>query len=365
MADIKTHLRELSVAVAIGCLKAGIQVPSLLTPDSFMEIARRTVSGDISSASNIRTLPRFDKEHTDIISHSIALGRLIHEKFDVSPQDEVVWLGNDTQSGSPVDITVGTHRFSLKENSFILENMGLYKLLSLITTQQYRRGLHVFEEFAPAEYEAWFAYTWRKLIEAGAWSKTFDRYHSSFHIDGSHVILNFNNKITKRVPTEIITTNQFNQHTNGITREKVFSKWISECLQVDTEYLRLKKLCAEVAGQNLCSHIHNNLSQDGLGRLMQLRDFEYYYAKSTNHELTLLKVPSIQQFSDEIRIADVRADIPESQLNIITVIQNILTEKTVSIKNECRFSHGQLNGTPEAKMYYKKGVDLSVIYTAI
>ena len=49
MADIKTHLRELSVATTVGLLKKEIQFKKedLYNPKKFMEYAREVISGDI------------------------------------------------------------------------------------------------------------------------------------------------------------------------------------------------------------------------------------------------------------------------------------------------------------------------------
>ena len=365
MADIKTHLRELSVAVAIGCLKTKTPFLSAFTPTGFMDIANNTVSGDIKSADNILILSVFNQEHIDIINNGISLGEYIYNKFKVTEDDDIIWQGNDTQKGDPVDLVVGKRGFSLKEGSFILENMGLYKFLSLLTNKEYQRGLHVFEEFATDEYKDWFKYTWNKLINFNNWSKTFPKYQSSFTVGESYVDFNFNNESECRVPVSISTPDQFMKHTNPKIRENVFSKWISENLKKDTEYLRLKKICSETAGQNMCQLINDNLNTSNLARLLQLRKYEYFYAKSTGNELKVLRVPSIYDYSEEIVVYRIEYSVPASQLNIITTIKNTVTGNTFEIRNECRFSHGQFNGTPEAKMYYGRNGDLSIIYTSI
>lgn len=364
MADIKTHLRELSVAVAIGCLKIKTPFSLAFTPTRFMDIANNTVSGDIKSANNILTLSKFNQEHIEIINHGFALGEYIYSQFGIT-DDEILWQGNDTQKGDPVDLVVGKYGFSLKESSFILENMGLYKFLSLLTNREYQRGLHVFEEFALSEYNAWFEYTWNKLIEFENWSKPYPKYKSSFSVRDSYVVFNFNDSSECKVPLSISTPVEFMKYTNPKVREKVFSKWISENLKKDTEYLRLKKICSETAGQNMCQLINDNLDTSNLARLLQLRKYEYFYAKSTGNELKVLRVPSIHDYSEEIVVDRIDYSVPASQLNIITTIKNIITGNTFEIRNECRFSHGQFNGTPEAKMYYGRNGDLSIIYTSI
>ena len=60
---------------------------------------------------------------------------------------------------------IGQYGFSLKEESFILKNMGLYQLLNTLTGSNYKKGLHVFETFVPEEYNEWFSCTWKLLLE--------------------------------------------------------------------------------------------------------------------------------------------------------------------------------------------------------
>ncbi|MFI3142310.1 MAG: hypothetical protein R3Y27_08405 [Clostridia bacterium] len=365
MADIKTHLRELSVAVAIGCLNTKKSFAAAYTPIGFMEIAKCTVLNDIGSADNILSLIEFNNEHISIIDNGLLLGTHIYDKFKITSNDQIIWLGNDTQKGDPVDLIIGNYSFSLKESSFILENMGLYKFLSLLTNKEYKRGLHVFEEFASNEYDAWFEYVWLKLINAGNWNNSYFKYSCSFSVEKNNVIFNFNDELECQVPISISTAAQFMQNTNTKVREKVFSKWISENLKKDEVYIRLKKLCSETAGKNICQLIKHNIDISNLARLLQFREHEYFYAKSTDNELKVFKVPCIHDYNKEIIVDNISYSVPYSQLNIITTIKNTITGNIFEIRNECRFSHGQFNGTPEAKMYYGRKGDLSIIYTAI
>ncbi|MCR4435638.1 MAG: hypothetical protein QHH06_09975 [Clostridiales bacterium] len=369
MADIKTHLRELSVAVGIG-IKKNRDLPNnlaLTKPKDFFNLAYLIVNNDISSARNILEIPVFTPEHHQIIKNGLKLADIIVKIFNVGPSDRIIWLGSDTQKNDPIDLIVGNIGFSLKEESYILENMGLYKYLNLMTGSSFSRGLHVFEYFSPQEYNNWFQYTWNRLlnIPGGYWETNNGRYHSSIHVTDNKVTLNYNNTDIKILPTSPITIADFQQSTNSVVREKVFSKWINETLRTDTAYLSVKNQCSIVAGENLCRYVIDNLNPMNLARLLQIYEIEYYYAKSTSNELKILKVPRRDDFSNEIEVANVEYSVPSSQLNILTTIRNKQTGRYLTIRNECRFSHGQFNGTPEAKMYYEHGNDLSVIYTPI
>lgn len=335
-----------------------------MTPLDFLNIAKTAISHTIPSAQNILDLHIFDHEHGQIIDNGFKLANLIYAKFPILCDDSIFWYGNDTQSDSPIDLKIGNFLFSLKEESYILENMGLYKFLSCITGQPFMRGLHVFKEFAPVEYENWFRYTWSQLIAKGHWSKRYSNYTSSFTVRNNVVEFSYDN-ISCNIPISISTTNDFTKCSNSKIREKVFAKWINDDLKNDTHYLALKQECSKVAGKNLCKFIHANINPTSLSRLLQIRDFEYFYAKSTNSDCFILKVPSLVEFTDQILVESVNYSVPESQLNIITVLKNRTTAATFKIRNECRFSHGQFNGTPESKMYYEQNGDLSTIYTPI
>jgi len=369
MADIKTHLRELSVATMIGVLKSNltIDVNSLYGSDTFYSVATKVIDSDITAAKNICDVKTYTGELATILDNGFRLGKYIfeHELFTINSSDKLFWLGNDTQKNDLLDVQVGSFGFSLKEESFILENMGLYKYLNLITNSTFSRGLHVFKTFSLNEYNAWFKYTWDYLANNPTWKNDNGRYVSKISSTSSSIILDYNNEDSSTIPCNISTIDEFEAHTSNITREKVFSKWISDVISNNSEYLRLKKLCSETAGYNVCQYISKNNTTKNLNRLLQIYPSEYYYAKSNSSEMNIFKVPSSSDFEQIISISSITYDVPASQLNIITTLHNDVSGKYLHIRNECRFSHGQFNGTPEAKMYYGRNEDLSTIYTPI
>ncbi|MBD3793835.1 MAG: hypothetical protein IE889_06695, partial [Campylobacterales bacterium] len=84
----------------------------------------------------------------------------------------------------------------------------------------------------------------------------------------------------------------------------------------------------------------------------------------TNNYLEVYRVPSREEFSSKIKIVDIGWSVPKSQLNILTVIENTETQESLIFRNEMRYSHGQFNGTPEAKMYIDTG-SLLIAYDEI
>ena len=127
-----------------------------------------------------------------------------------------------------------------------------------------------------------------------------------------------------------------------------------------------KKNVLFFASEALAEELNDNLNyRAGLPRFLRIHNFEYYYAKTTPYGVEVLRVPSIRDFGDNIRIESIEASVPNTQANILTTIVNINTGRHLVLRNECRFSHGQFNGTPEAKMYYEHGGSLLTIYDPI
>jgi len=363
MADEKTHLREITVLVEIYLLSLrgnGLVVAEYNT-EIIDYIARQSILGyPKNNVFRYQNIQRNDV--LNIIKNSKKLGKLIFSKFNVQYGDFLAWSGNDTQKEIPYDICVSDKLISLKEDSFILENMGLYKVLNTLTDKKYTRGLHIFKTFSKFEYNNWFLWTWNFLL-----SNLKEEYYREYNGNiisiyvSDKVEFRFNN-IISIIPKNILSIEDFELYTNSITREKVFSKWINEILKHNFDYISLKKICSEVAGQNLVTTIKRDLSNDNISRFLQIYEMEYYYGKSDGYELKLFRVPSKNEFEKNFRIKKINYSVPDSQLNLIIEIENTKTNSVLVLRNECRFSHGQFNGTPEAKMYYEKGQDLSNIY---
>jgi hypothetical protein len=379
MADIKTHLRELSVATTIGLLKTHTQFElcDLYDSNKFFSLATSVIAGDISNARNVCTQARFTDELRLIVDNGYRLGCYIFNSpnFRISGSDRITWQGNDTQKDDPVDITVGQYGFSLKEESFILENMGLYKLLNCYTGSTYKKR-HIFSDYARAEYEQWFSVTWKIFISflknhGNRWgyNNIARKKAGRATLDGSTVILEYsqNGKIiaTSSLP-KTCTLSQYESKTSSKTREKVFAKFINQHLNNDAQYNIAKKNCALAAATELAKELNTNLNYNaGLPRFLRIHDKEYYYAKTTSAGIEIFKVPDKKSFGKDIVIESIVGSVPDKQANILTTIKNKRTGKTLVLRNECRFSHGQFNGTPEAKMYYERGGSLLVIYEAL
>ncbi|MPN29613.1 hypothetical protein SDC9_177066 [bioreactor metagenome] len=103
----------------------------------------------------------------------------------------------------------------------------------------------------------------------------------------------------------------------------------------------------------------------GIARFLRIHEHEYFYAKTTLSGVEIYRVPSVHDFGKKLKIISVVGSVPDCQANILTTIMNLDTKKTLVLRNECRFSHGQFNGTPEAKMYYGKDQSLLAIYDQI
>lgn len=379
MADSKTHLRELSVATTVGLLRDGDQfeVSDLYDSRQFFALAQRVIAGDILSASNLIDEPIFKGELKQIVDNGYQLGKAIYENgyFNITKDSKITWKGNDTQKDDPVDITIGDYGFSLKEESFILENMGLYKLLNCYTGSNYKKR-HIFSDYARTEYEKWFSVTWGELLKVlnangGTWSYNDIAKHKSgiITVNGEKIKLEYiqgGKSIAISTLPKNCTLSSFQSKTSCKTREQVFSKFIKMNLRSNTKYNESKRACAVAATVALAKELKDNLNYNaGLPRFLRIHSSEYYYAKTTSAGVVILKVPSKASFGNEIVIESIESSVPDTQANILTTIKNKNTQQTLVLRNECRFSHGQFNGTPEAKMYYAHGGSLEVIYERI
>lgn len=379
MADIKTHLRELSVAITIGLLNMEIEFEKdeLYDAKRFLAYAEEVITGDISSAKNLSEDTTFEGELKQIVDNGYRLGKHIHEdkNFQISKGDTITWQGNDTQKDDPVDITVGSYGFSLKEESFILENMGLYKLLNCYTGSKYKRR-HIFSDYARVEYEEWFAVTWKELISVlnrsnGKWSYNNTAKHKSgvITLNDTQVILEYfqnDSLVASSILPISCSLSDYEQDTSAKTREEVFAKFINRTLDNNASYNAAQKKCAIAATEALAKELVTNLNYNaGLPRFLRIHETEYYYAKTTSSGIDIFRVPSLEAFRNDIIIESIKSYVPQKQANILTTIKNKKTGHTLVLRNECRFSHGQFNGTPEAKMYYEHGGSLLTIYDPI
>lgn len=376
MADILTHLRELSFGYGILSYNSNERE---ISPSDFLKICQLNIENCSSlSLSQIAKNPSgFSIIELETIRNGIKLANFVVEKKIIATTEypHIVWLGTDTQSGKAWDIEINNIYFSLKEDSFILHNMGLYQIMNIITdTTDYKRGVHIFKKFAMKEFELWFEATRdlaieylnketfftkdskRKTIKL-AYSKSADELYL-FYFDNEQRIKNFSK----------CTYKQFEDKTDSQYREKVFSRFIREKLNSNERYIEAKKLCAEEAGKNLVKYLTKNIKENpsprSLFSLFRITDKEYYYAKTTTKSIEVYRVPAQKDFSSKVKIKNIKWSVPKSQLNLITTIENIQSKKELVIRNELRYSHGQLNGTPEAKMYIDSG-SLLIAYDEI
>lgn len=368
MADIKTTLRELSVATTLGTFikNREIDLDTLLNPQNFINQTKSVVSGEIKFSDELLCIQSFDKDLIQIIKNGYILGKKIYENpnFTFSSIDKILWLGEDTQKMTPEDIIVGDYHFSLKETSNILDNMGLYNLLNYLTGSNYKKGSkHIFNDFAPKEYSSWFEVTWSLLLsylkENNLW--IHNNKKSKIKLLENSILLTYDNKVSK-LPLNC-TLAEYTKNTTGVIREKVFSKFISTELSSNSKYKLSKRNCAIIAAKNLSKELTNNLNYtDGLARFLRMYYNPYYYAKVSNEICEIYRVPCSKDLGDKIIIDSITYNVPKDQVNILTIIKNKETNESLTLRTECRFSHGQFNGTPEAKLYYENKGNLLSIY---
>ena len=372
MADIKTTLRELSVATTIGLLikKKTFDINELMIPEVFLINANMILKNKINPAIEKLILEKdsFDGELKQIIHNGYVLAKNIYNNnhFTFNSNDIIIWTGGNTQKYSPEDVIIGNFKFSLKENSYILENMGLYKLLNCLTGSNYQKGIHIFTKYAPEEYTQWFDTTWSLLINYLEQHKQWiiENGKSKIILQKDLIVLSYNNFNTS-LPINC-SLKDYQTLTNSKIREKVFAKFINKELSMHNNYKTSKRNCAITASKNLADELIQNLNyKSGLANFLRMYNETYYYAKINNGVCEIYKVPTSEELGNNIIISSITDNVPSDQANILTTIKNKKTGATLTFRNECRFSHGQFNGTPEAKLYYEKNSNLLLIYEQI
>lgn len=369
MADLKTTLRELSVLVGVGLKTEGKK--EIYSPNDFFSyLDKRLTSEEIKGYVQYRNIQKFDSENLEILKGGYLLSDYIIKKLSIDKINNISWMGFNESKEEPYDVKINEFLFSLKEDSFILENMGLYKLLNLFTGSQYKTR-HIFEDYAMEKYKNWFDVTWKKLISYlninGVWEYKKGNKSSKIYLSGQKTVLEHNNNgvLSNVLLDNDCSLQKFKEITNSTIREQVFSKFINKELGRDLEYITAKKKCSEVASENLANELISNLNYNaGISRFLRFHSKSYYYAKVSNNVCELFYVDSENEISNTIKIDSIVASVPNHQANIITTISNKESNKKLILRNELRFSHGQFNGTPEAKLYIAGG-DLLSIYKSV
>ncbi|MDH3269132.1 MAG: hypothetical protein OEM46_09800 [Ignavibacteria bacterium] len=99
--------------------------------------------------------------------------------------------------------------------------------------------------------------------------------------------------------------------------------------------------------------------------LFQIYDDTYYYGKSFG-DAHLYQVPSNKEC--KVKLINIEIKVPRSQLNVYFTfeISNNNGSNAVVFRVECRYSHGQFKGIPEAKLYYTDNINhLQKLYKII
>ena len=126
MADTKTTLRELSV---IYCIIKTLKKEKLSNISDFCK--ELTPYANSSKAFKlIKSNPSIIQENLGIIKNAFILAGAIIKTFKINSQPSMIWTGEESYE-TPTDLIIEGNNISLKEESFILENMGLYRLILL------------------------------------------------------------------------------------------------------------------------------------------------------------------------------------------------------------------------------------------
>jgi hypothetical protein len=382
MASIKTIVRELGVVYWLDrIIEDEVIKPENVSPEEFLDVCDRHIGDEIRNASKIEGRDSFSKNKTEILRNTFWLSKRLINVLEIDSLDNISWIGPETQRNYPIDLEINGELVSLKEDSYILENMGLYQYINIMTDSDYNQGSwHIFKDFADEKYQEWFDVSWNMLIKEAQrsdkqliWKDDSKDYNRRIEVDNSSIKLIYKDR-ESQLPKKTISIDSYTEKTISKTRE-VFGKWLNDYFlpEESTEdqknnYRLAKRNCALKAANNLIDYVQENkdIKYSNLLRLLQVYDKSYIYAKSAGGTSKIYKVESLDDYNySRLDITDISKDIPESQVNIITTIKNRETGKNLKLRNEVRFSHRQFNGTPEAKLYLVENQSLSTVYEEI
>lgn len=375
----KTKLRETSFSVFASAIAHGeeIDIDSIQSGEDFLKIADMYLpEADIDASSSLNKYNSMSKGMKDILNNGLELARGVANDphFNLRENKKARWIGREPDS-DPLDAVIGDYGFSLKEDSFILKNMSVANFLKNMTGENHekgRRGLHVFKEFAGPELDRWMKYSWgefeKHLEREGEWSfanGVNNRNTATARIDGDYIILDYNGR-SSRVPRQLNSEEDYYSLTTSTTREKVFSRWLNLKLQNDPTYVDLKKKTSVAAGKRIVEQVRKSSTPKDARSFLGFEEESYYYGKVDGKTAEAYRVPSIHDIGeDKFEFVDIDYSVPKSQLNIETKFRNTETGELITFRNEARYSHGQLNGTPEAKMYVDKSTSMNAVYEHI
>lgn len=372
MADIKTILRELSVIIGYVIKQFNLKDDYKIV-NNFVNLIKKycvNINENIGELNKIKDIHKFDSIQLDIIENGIILGGYLYDKLNL--KGEIKWIGSEVKNEIPADISVDEIGISLKENSHILKNPAFADYLNALTSPDISfKNVHVFRLFAQKELNDWFKYSFNKLTLESSKYHNGDKIfkYKSYYIKKGEDELIFvgHRKCQKLSLSEEVDEDLFNKSINNDIVEHTFSKWISESLKKDDGYIKLKKQCSEKAGENLRDYIINNkkFNKENILGILQIYNQNYYYGKCINNNPKIFLVPTITEV--DIDIKDITVEVPKSQLNV-NIIFNIIVisdgkANEIKMHVECRYSHGQFNGIPEAKIYCKD--DLNKLFNEL
>ncbi|MBS1950785.1 MAG: hypothetical protein JST37_07240 [Bacteroidetes bacterium] len=376
MADIKTILRELSVILGYILAKYKLTfTEDTIDVKTYLEFIRKYCKNVNECNSEIQKIEELEDFviHKNIIKNGLTLGKLLYEKLKLD--GDIYWLGATVHSKYPFDIKIGETGISLKEDSYILKNPSFASYLNaLVQPKSPFKTVHVFRHFAPTEFSKWFSFTYDKLFEEFnnySLNDTIFSYEKrgTFIKKGKSGLIFGTNETEVEIDVkEKLDEPAFNAKIGGYLFEHTVSKWIKDNLEKkDTEYERLKKECSLKAGENLKDFVLKNLNldTDKLLEIFQIYDEPYYYGKSSG-KVHIYQVPSNKDCKMEL--VDIEIKVPQSQLNVYFTfkIKNSNGSNDIVFRVECRYSHGQLKGVPEAKLYYTDNINhLQDLYKSI
>lgn len=337
IAKVKTAYRETGCILGIMSQKGqGIRAITAMSSEEYLSLVQKTHPNLRSGEENALMSMSWERGHMppeirETVLNNYRLGDKIrgyyyyHRDTAIEP-DTVKWVGDDT-THAPADVVVNGEKWSLKEKSDIIKNQSAASLLNTLTnSENYGRGFHVLNEFAPQE-----------------------------NFEGLNEVISHYNK--DNPDTAYAPIKDYSEwEAKPKPERKLLSRYIQSKSKSSPEFKatmeNLKTRINEKAGEEFVKKIQDT-SQVNAGTLIG-DEKEYFYAKiNNNNKMSVGFIPDKDAVAEHVKVVDVWHQAGP-QLNIFIKYENSRGENLVTV-NEIRYSHGQFNGTPEAKMKIYEG----------
>lgn len=317
MSKEKTYITEISMGMGF------------LDPAEESKTIKNVSEADMNFYTSL--LPN----HLELSQTFLDLGKSIkkHLLEKGTACQDVKWMGKKRiTSVAAQDLEVDSISISIKEESNVITNGSPFKIIDQLT-----RGIID-----------------RKTKVRQNWFLTHAKEELESYYKICATMLNY----------EILEFSDFAKKPKVV--RKLFSKQVRELHQNKNEAVLLaySLLCKKVSEQSALIFNQNLLTNPSeiltvlIPELFRIDDKSYLIAGIENANPFVLESPSLEAWKEQYQVLSAVAksnDKNQPEIDLEFSFKNKVTQEvfTLELKIEIRWSHGKLNGNPEAKVYKK------------